>query len=353
MRDSALKARNLLACQLTLATCLLSAPALAREKVDVIYLLNGDRVTGEIISLEYGQLSIKTDSMGTVLVEWPDVTSVDSKQSFILEDLSGGRYYGTLATDTQAKSLEVVEHGQSDPHRIELLQVTRISPGEATFWSRMQGSFSVGFDYTKSSDITTSSAAMDLSYRAPEFAWSFSADMNATKDPVQGTLQRDSVSYNYQWLRPHKRFWAGLSSLERNEETGIDARLTLGGGLGKYFVQTPRSEVSGILGVAFTQEWSTGTEDSQSSMEGLIGGSWRIFKFNTPKVSLNTTALLYPSITESGRYRTSLNLSLRREIISDFYLDLSLYQSYDSDPPDVTAEKDDYGITTSLGYSFY
>jgi hypothetical protein len=38
--------------------------------------------------------------------------------------------------------------------------------------------------------------------------------------------------------------------------------------------------------------------------------------------------------------------------VSDFYLDLSFYQSYDSDPPDVAAEKTDYGVITSLGYSF-
>ena len=331
---------------------LLSAPVDAREKVDVIYVKNGDRVTGEIISLEYGELSVKTDSLGTISIEWPDVTSVESAQGFILEDLYGGRYYGTLETDASTKQLTVAEEGGA-PAQLALLDVTRISPGETTFFSRMQGSFSVGFDYAKSSDITTISGAMDLSYRAPAFAWALSADVNTTKDPNQGTLDRDTLSYSYQWLRPHRRFWAGLTSLERNEETGIDARWTLGGGLGMYFVQTPRSELSGVIGLAGTKEWATGEEDNQESLEGLLGGTWRIFKFNTPKVSLNASLVVYPSITESGRYRTSGSLSLRREIVSDFYLDLSLYQSYDSDPPDATAEKDDYGITTSLGYSFY
>lgn len=327
--------------------------ALAREKVDVIYLVNGDRVTGEIISLEYGQLSVKTDSMSTVSIEWPDVTSIESKQHFILEDLTGGRHFGALSTDTNAKALRIVGEGDARPVELGFLQVTRISPGEDTFLSRLQGSFSVGFDYAKSSDITTMSGSMDLSYRAPTFAWALSADVNTTKDPNQGTLDRDTLSFGYQWLREHRRFWAGLTSLERNEETGIDARWTIGGGIGQYFYQSPRAEVSGVIGIAATKEWATGDGDSQESLEGLIGGTWRIFKFNTPKVSLNASVVIYPSITESGRYRTTGNLSLRREIVSDFYLDLSVYQSFDSDPPDETAEKDDYGITTSLGYSFY
>jgi putative salt-induced outer membrane protein YdiY len=335
-----------------LAFLVLPAVAFAREKVDVIHLKNGDHVTGEIVSLQYGELNVKTDSMGTVAIEWPDVTSVESKQQFIIEDLGGGLYYGALSTDQDNKLLRI-EQSDAEAQQIQLLRVTRISPGESTFLSRLQGSFSLGFDYTKSSDISTISGTMDLAYREPTFGWAFSTDVNSTKDPVQGTLDRDTISYTYQWLRENKRFWAGLSSLERNEETGIEARLTLGGGLGQYFIQTPRSEVSGILGLAFTEEWATGDADSQSSVEGVIGGSWRIFKFNSPKVSLNTSALVYPSITESGRFRTSLNLSLRQEIVTDFYLDLSLYHSYDSDPPDVNAAKDDYGIRTSLGYSFY
>ena len=335
-----------------LAALLLPALTNAREKVDVIVVKNGDRITGEIVSLEYGQLSVKTDSLGTVSIEWPDVVSVHSQQTFILEGLEGDRYYGSLSTDPSNNKLNI-DVDEGPPEQIALLDISRISPGEETFISRMQGSFAVGFDYAKSSDITTISGSMDLSYRAPEFAWALSADVNTTKDPNQGTIDRDTVSYSYQWLRPHRRFWAGLTSLERNEETGIDARFTLGGGMGMYFVQTPRSELSGVIGLAGTKEWATGEEGVQESLEGLLGGSWRIFKFATPKVSLNASIVIYPSITESGRYRTTGNLSLRREIVSDFYLDLSLYQSYDSDPPDATAEKDDYGFTTSLGYSFY
>lgn len=334
-----------------LAACLLPATVLAREKIDVIMLNNGDRITGEILELRYGEISVKTHSMSTVSIHWPDVVSIQSSQTFIIEDLSGGRYFGSLSTDTARRSLSIRDSDVES--QLQLLQVTRISPGESTFLSRLQGSFSLGFDYAKSSDISTVSGAMDLSYRAPAFAWTLSADVNSTKDPTQGTLDRDTLSYSYQWLRPHQRFWAGLASLEHNEETGIDARFTLGGGIGKYLIQTPRSELSGVVGIAATKEWATGEEDSQDSLEGLLGGMWRIFKFNTPKVTLNATVILYPSITESGRYRSNSNLTLRREIVSDFYLDLSVYQVYDSDPPDATADKDDYGVTTSLGYSFY
>ena len=50
-------------------------------------------------------------------------------------------------------------------------------------------------------------------------------------------------------------------------------------------------------------------------------------------------------------WRGNLDVSLRREIISDLFFDISFYESYDSAPPS-GAETTDYGIVTSLGYKF-
>ena len=38
--------------------------------------------------------------------------------------------------------------------------------------------------------------------------------------------------------------------------------------------------------------------------------------------------------------------------MSDFTVVLSFYDSYDSDPPDEAANKNDYGVVTSVGWTF-
>lgn len=335
------------------AACLFAAVAqgAGREKADVIVVLNGDRVTGEIKSLAYGRLSVETDSMGTVQIEWPDVVRVESPQRFLVEDVNGNLLYGQIAPDPQQGYLAVAAGG-AVTRRVELRNVARLSQSEDRLLDRVHGSLSLGFDYTKSSDITVLSGSFNTNYSGAESSWSFSADMNSTKDPAQGTLDRDSIKYGYRWLRPGARFWAGLTSLERNEETGIEARVLVGGGYGRYFLQASNQEVAALIGLGATREWATGASNDQTSLEGILGLDWRVFDFASPTTSLSAKAVLYPSITESGRYRTDTSISLRREIISDFYVDLSLYQTYDSDPPDALAEKSDYGLITSLGYSF-
>jgi hypothetical protein len=47
----------------------LLAPTAFADKTDVVVLLNGDHLTGEVKGLSYGQLRFTTDNMGTVYIE--------------------------------------------------------------------------------------------------------------------------------------------------------------------------------------------------------------------------------------------------------------------------------------------
>jgi hypothetical protein len=60
---------------------------------------------------------------------------------------------------------------------------------------------------------------------------------------------------------------------------------------------------------------------------------------------------MFPGITESGRLRVNTDITLRNELFRDVFWDLSFYSNYDNQPAE-GAEKEDYGIVTSLGASF-
>lgn len=347
-----MKYRTSLGFRTLLLGCVLAAftPAEARDKTDIITLNNGDRFHGEIKSLEYGKLSVGTDAMGTVGVEWTKVAKIESTYGFDVETNSGGRFYGKLNQAEDTKKLVVSNVTGSTS--LDPMNVTRISAIEDSFWERINGSLSFGYNFTKSSDVQVLSTHFDAAYRAMTVAMSLKVDISSTTTPEEGTQDRSKAAFNYQWLRPHKNFWMAVTSLERNEELGIEGRLQAGGGFGHYFHQSVTSEVAGLVGLVVNQEWVTGDEKSDQTIEGLIGGEWRIFKFDDPETSLTSSIALYPSISQSGRYRGNYDVSLRQEIIDDFFFELSLYYDYDSRPPGEDPVKDDYGITTSLGYSF-
>jgi putative salt-induced outer membrane protein YdiY len=69
-------------------------------------------------------------------------------------------------------------------------------------------------------------------------------------------------------------------------------------------------------------------------------------------VSLDSDLIVYPSITESPRYRISADMALTTKISSRFAIKLSGYLNYDSRPPEASATSTDYGVVTSLAYQF-
>jgi hypothetical protein len=333
-----------------LVTALLCvAPASARDKTDVIVLKNGDRVTGEITELEFGLLRLSTDDMGTVSIEWTAIASIDSQYTFDVQQAGGRSFSGLIATSADGESLTIRDADTEET--IELTSVTRITELETGFWERLSGSLSVGFNYTKSTGISTGSISFSSAYQAEQLRVTLDASAYETSSPDTEPSSREQIASTVQFQRDRPAFLLLLNSLERNDELGIDARFQSGAAVARYFRQDLDSELMLLAGAVANQEWTNGADDSQQSLEAVLGAQWRIFRFSDPEVSLSSTLYAYPSLTESGRVRGSLDVSLRRELISDLFFDLSLYDSYDSDPPS-EGEKNDYGIVTSLGYKF-
>ena len=64
-------------------------PAAAADKTDVVLIVNGDRLTGEVKSLERGRLRFKTAATDTISIEWDDVASLRSNQNIQVETEDG------------------------------------------------------------------------------------------------------------------------------------------------------------------------------------------------------------------------------------------------------------------------
>jgi hypothetical protein len=60
-----------------------------------------------------------------------------------------------------------------------------------------------------------------------------------------------------------------------------------------------------------------------------------------------------PVLTQAGRVRLEANAEGRHEFFKDFFFKATVFDSYDSKPPTGGAtRKNDFGVTTSVGWSF-
>jgi hypothetical protein len=63
------------------------ASASSREKTDIVYMRNGDKITCEIQPLTQGQLNVKPDyTSSSIALDWAKVDHLESKQEFVVTD---------------------------------------------------------------------------------------------------------------------------------------------------------------------------------------------------------------------------------------------------------------------------
>lgn len=329
--------------------CFLSSAALA-ENTDVVILVNGNAVTGEVKSLEFGSLRYDTDSMGTVNIDWEDIVDVSSKQKLQIELTDGTRYFGELLPTGDPTFVRVLSLSQE--HVIESSQIVRIAPIETSekFLQRLDGLFSFGIQTQKSSEVTSSNLSADISYRTQRYLVGMRLNSSVVDQPTEPTKARQGLSLNNQRFRSNRWFTDWFTSWEKNDELGIGGRVAAGGAIGRYLIQTNKNQFSLTGGIQGARTSYIGEDESANQTEGRI--EIRYLRRNlAPETSLRFTSTIYPLLKDFSSYRAESDLSLSREIYEDFFLELAIGLSYISDPP-TGAENSDYTATTSIGYSF-
>jgi hypothetical protein len=332
---------------LILALILLPASAQA-AKTDVVVLNNGDRITGEIKALERGRLRYSTDAMGTIYIEWDDIDTVSSGLFFRAELADGQRFYGSLSDAGGAGTLGVSGDRGTGP--MPLMDIVRIIPVKDDWKGRLDLEVGAGYSYAKASDVSTASVYLNSEYVGERRITTGSVRADFTDDGDDTTVSSILTGQHYR-LRQNRNFNLLLGQAEQNDELDVDLRVFLGGGVGKVFTQSNRRRWLGSIGLGIAQEESSDGE-SNTDLEGILQTRYDSFLFDTPKLDLTLNLLVFPSITETGRVRSNYDLTLSKEIIEDFFFNLSFGGSYDTEPTSSDAAKSDYSITTGLSYEF-
>lgn len=334
---------------LIILSALLSTNAHANRKTDIISMYNGDRITGEIVSLEGGIIKVKTDFMGTLSIEWPEIASIQSDYHYEVRLSDGERMYGSFHDESRPGQIVLVDiFGK---HEVEWLQVVEIRPIEEKFLDRLDIYLATTFSYTKATSLGQVSFNTDISYENEKSRNS----LTGRTDIVQ-TNDDDSNSSRYdveRWVWNEKRsdsFRSIFANYEDNDELGLDRRIGVGAGLGRYWIDTHKTRFTGTMGLQAITERVNEESDNQD-VELYLGTTFSSWKFDTPELNVDVSFTVYPSLTDGGRVRTDGNLRIRWELVEDLFWDVTAWLTTDNQ-----AEADnsttDYSISTGIGWTF-
>lgn len=331
-----------------------TATTFAKHTDDVVVLKNGDHLTGEIKGLQRGELSIKADYMAeAVRLDWARIERLESKSTFIISTVDG-KLFTSIMRLLPGNSDEIpnfVITSASGELRVPKLDVIRIVPVEPGFWRRLEGSIDFGLSFTSGNDQYQTDLNATATYRTGDNSFTASIASTFSGQPQGTSTTRKEFAFDYRKQLSQRYYVGALFDLLQSDQQSLNLRTSVGGLIGRNIHQTERSRLSLFAGLVGTREnYSSDLgKPETTNADALAGIDVNVFHFKT--VDISSRFSLFPSLTTPGRMRMQTTSNLNIKIAKDFYWGFHLYENFDSKPP-VRADKNDLGISTSLGWKF-
>lgn len=317
---------------------------------DSLVLSNGNRIVGEMKSMKQGVATIETDySDSDFKIDWEKVKTVKTETEFLITVESGQRYNGSLRS---RENDEVYILSATDTlDSVKKDHIVFLNEVKTDFLSNISVTLAVGYNFTKADNLSQFSVRSTVGYRAKRWALNASYnDIRSSQDETEAVKRLDAA-LGYQYYL--KRNWFTLTEVSwlSNTEQNINLR-TLGKlGIGKYITQTNSAYWAVHAGASYNNESFTGDnlDKDKNSAEAFLATELNLYDIGD--LSLLTRAVVYPSLTESGRWRIDYSLDVQYDLPLDFFVNFGINLNYDNKPVK-TASETDYVFQTTFGWDF-
>ncbi|MDI3318325.1 DUF481 domain-containing protein [Pinibacter soli] len=318
---------------------------------DTVYFLNGSMVVGEVKKIKLGVMTFDPDDANDITIQLRKIRTLSARtRVFRIESIKGEVYYGKILSDSEATKI-FINRGY-DTTELQLENISVLYPYESTVLQRFSGNVSVGYSFTRSSDLGRFNFDTRLSYTAKKNELTFSASGIYTITDSSFSRDREDIYMKDNYYFSPTWFASVFLAYQRNLELGLSRRYQEGLGAGNKFLTRKSVYAWGRLGMVFNQEKST--EDVRTGTQAELFGQleFNFFRFSKPEINLLTSQTFYYSLTQKDRFRYDGSTDLSWEIFDDFKLTLSFYNNFDSKPPVAGSRTLDFGVVFGIAYSF-
>ena len=332
---------------LTLILCSLSLFLYSQN--DTIKLINNDVLVGEIIKMDRSILTFSTSyDDSDFKIKWGKVKEIKSKRQFIISISDGDRITSSVNSVSGKEMTVSVNVGQGY-EEFRLDEVVFIEPIGKNFLARITVDIDFGITVTKANDFKQLTTNIRASYLATK--WRAGGEYKTVLSRQDGAtdINRMDAMLVGEYYLPKDWFLQGKTYFLSNDEQLLDLRSTIQGGAGYYIIRENDMFFSANAGLAYTNENFTSDDPDRKSTEGYLALSFN--KYAIGDLSVQTAAAIYPSFSQSGRYRVDFNFDMKYDLPLDLYIRLGLSYNYDSQPVENAADSD-YVFTTSFGWEW-
>ncbi len=323
--------------------------AIAFGQKDTLTLSNSDILVGSIEKMDRSILTFSTSyDDSDFKIKWGEVKEIKSQRQFIISVTDGERHT-TNINSVSEKEKTVVLFVEDVATEYHLEDIVFIEPIGGNFLSRLTVDMDLGINITKANNFKQVTANVTATYLAQKWRARGLYKTVLSRQDGATDINRMDAELGGEYYLPHDWFVQAKAIYLSNDEQLLKLRSTYQAGAGYYFIRNNTMFFSANAGLAYSNEnFTSGTAD-RTSTEGYVALGFN--KYAIGDLSVGTNAALYPSFSQSGRYRVDFNFDMKYDLPLDFYIRLGLSYNYDNQPVE-NAEDSDYVFSTSFGWEW-
>ncbi len=226
---------------------------------DTIQTKDGSVIVGEVIHLDQGKVTIKTQFAGELTIPWDQVASIETEQTKPIHLSDGSVIVGTVSkTDTDA--LEVKRETSQTVFSVNAADIAAIdpppppappTPTPIQWHGSIVGSLSITEGNT---DTKGAGVSADLNRRRDDDRITLKGGYYYTENDSDATRDDQFLSGKYDYFFTKKLFGYLNSRLDRDEIKDLRLRSTGGLGLGYQWIETEIYNFFGEGGLSYVNE---------------------------------------------------------------------------------------------------
>lgn len=323
-------------------------------RADEVLFNNGDRLSGKIVSVEGGKMTIDSKIGGTIKVDVTDVKTFTTDAPIEIRTKDGQRMTAKTTAGDTAGTVKV-EGGTGAtaggaPRTVQVENMKYVNFSEAWTGDLVVGAlFARGNTYADQVNISG-----DLGRRTEQDRWTFTAGYNFGRQRDPGTGNKSTTADNwygtakYDYFLNEKLYAFGSFRYEHDRIADLDYRLTPGLGLGYQWVETPALFFNTEAGLAYVAEkYKDG--DTNDFIAGRL--AYHLKKTINDKAAFFHNLEYYPSLERFDDYLIITDAGVRFTLTTKMFAEYKAEFRYDATPA-AGASRSDLRHIVGVGWQF-
>lgn len=312
---------------------------------DTLYFKNKEVMVGKVKSMSNNILIAETKySDQDFKIEFDKVVRLILVHNYSIYLVDGSSFYGTLKS---RKDNEVTITYGDTIQDVLVSKIVSLNKIENGFWKHFTGSFDFGYNFAKTNNSKQLTFALQLNYISEKWIHTVKYDaLNTVQDDVEDIERVDWELDTKKYYRDNWFFNSNFSFLS-NTSQSIKGRFSPSLGMGNYLVRNNKLYFLVGAGLTYNIEKYFDSTINKNSFELVFSTQFKMFNYKD--IDINTSVLMFPSLSEKGRFRTDIDFSFKYDLPLDFYIKSSISANYDNQPFEDT-EKLDYVFSTGFGW---